>query len=529
MASASRRRGSLGDRRGFFHLCGSPIRTHKLELDYVHGKAHSPTQLRPAELPADIDTPLMHRRPGKKNLKTKQRHAEADAAMAALARQLGQEGGGYYDSPRGYDRSPTRVDSDTPMSCVADEGSNNSMRLEGARQAGIPLYLSDWFDPNKESNQRRRQTNVVMTCEEPESESSAAASDCSIDSNKENQFLKSHQNVDMADVVIGQVIGEGAFGKVFKAEWKGRNVAVKVLIRQNLSADVVREFETEVKIMSFLHHPNICMLLGACLAPENRALVIELVEQGSLWAVLRTRRRQLSDEMRARFVLDTARGMSYLHHFELPILHRDMKSPNLLVEHDYSIKISDFGLSRVKAQIQTMTGNCGTVQWMAYVGVTLVWILKRRSPLCCLFVVLLQARGARQPQVHGEGGRVLVRHRRVGDLHGPVPVRRHDADPGGAGRAQPRPAPADPALLPALLRAADPVLLDARAQPAPVLLGARAHLRAVRRPPVVSSTSRAPRRSLARSRRPRKRSKPPLPGSSCRPRGRRRQAPRIII
>ncbi|KAI9982943.1 hypothetical protein PInf_006747 [Phytophthora infestans] len=359
MASASRRRGSLGDRRGFFHLCGSPIRTHKMELDYIHGKAHSPTQVRAAELTADIDTPLMQRRPGKKNLKQKQRHAEADAALVALARHLGQEGGGgFYDSLRG----PIGFDSNVPMSCVADEGSNNSMRLDGARQAGIPLYLSDWFAPNKDSN-RRRQTNVIMTREQPESESGSVASDCSDD--KENQFLQPHQNVDMADVVVGRVIGEGAFGKVFKASWKGRDVAVKVLIRQNLSADVVREFETEVKIMSILHHPNICMLLGACLAPENRALVIELVEQGSLWAILRTRRRQLTDEMRARFVLDTARGMSYLHQFELPILHRDMKSPNLLVERDYSIKISDFGLSRVKAQIQTMTGNCGTVQWMA--------------------------------------------------------------------------------------------------------------------------------------------------------------------
>lgn len=370
MASASRRRGSLGDRRGFFRLCGSPIRTHKMELDFVHGKAHSPTQLRPAELAADVDTPVMQRRPGKKNLKQKQRHAEADAAIAALARHLDHEGGGYYDSPR---RSPMGVDSDAPMSCVADEGSNNSMRLVGAQQAGIPLYLSDWFDLNKASTQRRRQTNVVMTREEPESESSAL-SNCSDTGSKDNsQFLKPHQNVDMADVAIGRVIGEGAFGKVFKASWKGRDVAVKVLVRQNLSADVVREFETEVKIMSFLHHPNICMLLGACLAPESRALVIELVEQGSLWAVLRTRRRQLTDEMRARFVLDTARGMSYLHHFELPILHRDMKSPNLLVERDFSIKISDFGLSRVKAQIQTMTGNCGTVQWMAYVGYRVPW------------------------------------------------------------------------------------------------------------------------------------------------------------
>ncbi|KAI9920659.1 hypothetical protein PsorP6_001582 [Peronosclerospora sorghi] len=63
--------------------------------------------------------------------------------------------------------------------------------------------------------------------------------------------------------------------------------------------------------------------------------------------------RQLTDEMRAQFVFDTSRGMSYLHQFELPILDRDMKSPNLLVERDFSIKISDFGLSRVMAQIQT--------------------------------------------------------------------------------------------------------------------------------------------------------------------------------
>ncbi|CEG36344.1 tkl protein kinase [Plasmopara halstedii] len=330
MASASRRRSNLGDHRKFFQLCGSPIRTHKMKLDFNHGRAHSPTLSRPVELVADIDTLLVHRRPSENNYKQKQRQAEANAAMITLANQLGREGGGYYAISRrhqGLGCNPIDVGSNASMSCAAEEGSNDSLRLEGARKAGIPLYLSDWFAHNTNSN-RRRQTNVNM---EPEAES--AATDCC--ENNENQFLKPHQNVDMADVIVGRVIGEGAFGKVFKASWNGRDVAVKVLIRQNLSADV------------------------------NRALVIELVEQGSLWAILRTRRRQLTDKMRARFVLDTARGMSYLHKFELPILHRDMKSPNLLVERDYSIKISDFGLSRVKAQIQTMTGNCGTVQWMA--------------------------------------------------------------------------------------------------------------------------------------------------------------------
>ncbi|KAI9916863.1 hypothetical protein PsorP6_018115 [Peronosclerospora sorghi] len=357
MAFAPRLRSSLGDRRDFFHLCGSPIRTQKMELDY--------TQVRPVELTADVATSLILRRPRKiKPCQQKQNQAEGDAAMATPASQLGHKGSAYYYSRSCrlpcFERSFTDVESDAVLSCMADEGSNNSMRLDGAREAGIPFYLSDWFTPHKDASQRHRQSNVRMTREEPESE--AGTSDSLY---KHEQFLKPHQNVNMADVIIGRVIGEGAFGKVYKASWKGRDVAVKVLIRQNLSVDVVREFESEVKIMSCLNHPNICMLLGACLVPESRALVIELVEQGSLWAVLRTRQQQLTDEMRAQFVFDTGRGMSYLHQFQLPILHRDMKSPNLLVERDFSIKISDFGLSRVKAQIQTMTGNCGTVQWMA--------------------------------------------------------------------------------------------------------------------------------------------------------------------
>ena len=57
--------------------------------------------------------------------------------------------------------------------------------------------------------------------------------------------------------------------------------------------------------------------------------------------------------------------MNYLHSFQPPILHRDLKSPNLLIDSSYALKISDFGLARVRARFQTMTGNCGTTQWMA--------------------------------------------------------------------------------------------------------------------------------------------------------------------
>lgn len=66
-----------------------------------------------------------------------------------------------------------------------------------------------------------------------------------------------------------------------------------------------------------------------------------------------------------RIAEGAARGMNYLHFGKPPVLHRDLKSANILLDDSYNAKVADFGLSRLKAQERSMTGNCGTVQWMA--------------------------------------------------------------------------------------------------------------------------------------------------------------------
>ncbi|GLE00974.1 hypothetical protein PINS_up009771 [Pythium insidiosum] len=221
----------------------------------------------------------------------------------------------------------------------AEEDEEEAFDALVIKDGSIPMSFSPWYD--------------VF-------ETAFAASD-----EDDAPLEQRHTEIDLNDVTMGCKIGHGAFGEVYKATWRGQRVAVKLLTKQELSDDVIREFEREIDIMGLLGHPNICRLVGASLRPSQRALVLELVEHGSLWNLLQSPRVMLTTSLRAKFALETARGMTYLHTFEHPILHRDMKSPNLLVDSDYTIKISDFGLARVKAQIQTMTGYCGTVQWMA--------------------------------------------------------------------------------------------------------------------------------------------------------------------
>lgn len=105
------------------------------------------------------------------------------------------------------------------------------------------------------------------------------------------------------------------------------------------------------------------MFLGACTKPPNFAIVLEYCVRGSLWSTIQNLDIQLSWEDRRRFALDTARGVNYLHTCSPPIIHRDLKSLNLLLDDSYKVKLADFGWT--KGLENYMTGKIGTYQWMA--------------------------------------------------------------------------------------------------------------------------------------------------------------------
>lgn len=110
--------------------------------------------------------------------------------------------------------------------------------------------------------------------------------------------------------------------------------------------------------MASVRHPNIVLFLGACTKAPNLCLVLEYCNRGSLWDILRDHNTPLPWFLRGKIALDTARGVNYLHKFPTPVLHRDLKSLNLLLDEAMNTKIADFGWTRYKDDF--MTNRIGT-------------------------------------------------------------------------------------------------------------------------------------------------------------------------
>ncbi|XP_010546972.1 PREDICTED: RGS domain-containing serine/threonine-protein kinase A-like isoform X2 [Tarenaya hassleriana] len=168
------------------------------------------------------------------------------------------------------------------------------------------------------------------------------------------------------DLTIGEQIGQGSCGTVYHGLWFGSDVAVKVFSKQEYSEEMIKSFRQEVSLMKRLRHPNILLFMGAVTSPQRLCIVTEFLPRGSLFRLLQKSSSKLDWRKRIHMALDIARGVNYLHHCSPPIIHRDLKSSNLLVDRNWTVKVADFGLSRLKHEtyLTTKTGR-GTPQWMA--------------------------------------------------------------------------------------------------------------------------------------------------------------------
>lgn len=168
------------------------------------------------------------------------------------------------------------------------------------------------------------------------------------------------------DLVLGERIGLGSYGEVYHADWNGTEVAVKKFLDQDFSGAALSEFKREVRIMRRLRHPNVVLFMGAVTRPPNLSIISEFLPRGSLYRILHRPNCQLDEKQRIKMALDVARGMNCLHTSTPTIVHRDLKSPNLLVDKNWNVKVCDFGLSRLKHNtFLSSKSTAGTPEWMA--------------------------------------------------------------------------------------------------------------------------------------------------------------------
>ncbi|OAY28579.1 calcium/calmodulin-regulated receptor-like kinase 1 [Manihot esculenta] len=157
----------------------------------------------------------------------------------------------------------------------------------------------------------------------------------------------SYKDLQKATYNFTTLIGQGAFGPVYKAQMStGETVAVKVLATNSKQGE--KEFHTEVMLLGRLHHRNLVNLVGYCAEKGQHMLIYVYMSKGSLASHLYSESHEpLSWDLRVYIALDVARGLEYLHDGAVPpVIHRDIKSSNILLDHSVRARVADFGLSR---------------------------------------------------------------------------------------------------------------------------------------------------------------------------------------
>ncbi|XP_048346685.1 RAF proto-oncogene serine/threonine-protein kinase isoform X2 [Sphaerodactylus townsendi] len=170
--------------------------------------------------------------------------------------------------------------------------------------------------------------------------------------------------IEASEVMLSTRVGSGSFGTVYKGKWHG-DVAVKILKVIDPTPEQFQAFRNEVAVLRKTRHVNILLFMGY-MTKDNLAIVTQWCEGSSLYKHLHVQETKFQMLQRIDIARQTAQGMDYLH--AKNIIHRDMKSNNIFLHEDRTVKIGDFGLATVKSRwsgSQQVEQPTGSVLWMA--------------------------------------------------------------------------------------------------------------------------------------------------------------------
>ncbi|KAI4381809.1 hypothetical protein MLD38_007848 [Melastoma candidum] len=158
-------------------------------------------------------------------------------------------------------------------------------------------------------------------------------------------------------------VASGSYGDLYRGTYCGQEVAIKILKPGRANAALLKDFAQEIYIMRKIRHKNVVQFIGACTCPPNLCIVTEFMSRGSLYDYLHKHNGMFKLPSLLKVAMDVSKGMNYLH--QNNIIHRDLKTANLLMDENEVVKVADFGVARVQAETGVMTAETGTYRWMA--------------------------------------------------------------------------------------------------------------------------------------------------------------------
>ncbi|KAL1215601.1 Serine/threonine-protein kinase STY17 [Cardamine amara subsp. amara] len=169
--------------------------------------------------------------------------------------------------------------------------------------------------------------------------------------------------IDMKQLKIEKKVACGSYGELYKGTYCSQEVAIKILKPERVNTEMLREFSQEVYIMRKVRHKNVVQFIGACTRSPNLCIVTEFMARGSIYDFLHKQKGVFKIQSLLKVALDISKGMNYLH--QNNIIHRDLKTANLLMDEHEVVKVADFGVARVQTESGVMTAETGTYRWMA--------------------------------------------------------------------------------------------------------------------------------------------------------------------
>lgn len=179
--------------------------------------------------------------------------------------------------------------------------------------------------------------------------------------------LSTSEKVSYADLNFVENLGSGEFGQVFRGFYRGEEVAIKKLYWDDAFTDgVLQDLAKEIESFRHLRHKRLVRFIGACLEMPNPCLVTQYMPGGSLHHLLHTRKLKLPPLHATNMCLQLADGVMYLHSQNPTVVHRDLKSLNVVLDLNLNVKICDFGLTESMERTHiTKRNNGGSPRYMA--------------------------------------------------------------------------------------------------------------------------------------------------------------------